>query len=270
MKKIKIDANYHTHIYMCHHAEGTINDYVERAIELEYQYIGISDHGPIPSALRTDFYTRRMEEDEFWEIYLNDLNIAKLRYKDRIKVLGAVEIEYFDNIDEVYQTWLKELDYLMLGQHFIRDQSGRHIDVYHNMTDELIEIYVKDIEKGLDTGYFKILAHPEIFMFSYHQWNEKCVEWARRIILAANRNDVYLELNANGFRRRPLAEFTNEVVYPYPRKEFWQVVAKEFSETKVVIGDDSHQLNCLHDNATINAYELAESLGLNIKTRLDL
>ena len=48
---MKIQTNYHTHTYLCRHATGTIDDYINRAIELGYTDIGISDHCPFTKEL---------------------------------------------------------------------------------------------------------------------------------------------------------------------------------------------------------------------------
>ena len=45
MKRI---SNYHSHVALCGHAEGTVEDYVKEAIKHNFEEIGISDHAPIP------------------------------------------------------------------------------------------------------------------------------------------------------------------------------------------------------------------------------
>ncbi|MDD5293042.1 MAG: PHP domain-containing protein [Candidatus Izemoplasmatales bacterium] len=41
--------NYHTHMYLCRHAVGSVEDYVEKAIELGFTSLGMSDHAPFES-----------------------------------------------------------------------------------------------------------------------------------------------------------------------------------------------------------------------------
>ena len=48
----KIKANYHTHIFLCKHAIGDVEDYVKKAIGLQYHTIAITDHGPLPKFLQ--------------------------------------------------------------------------------------------------------------------------------------------------------------------------------------------------------------------------
>ena len=49
MKIVK--NNYHTHIKLCNHAFGMPKDYVEEAIKLGMDSLGISDHNPVPAFL---------------------------------------------------------------------------------------------------------------------------------------------------------------------------------------------------------------------------
>ena len=79
---MKITTNYHTHTYLCKHARGTIEDYVDRAIELGYTDIGISDHCPFTQELEKLIYSKRMNMDDFINIYLPELEAAKIKYKD--------------------------------------------------------------------------------------------------------------------------------------------------------------------------------------------
>lgn len=39
--------DYHTHHVRCGHAEGRLEEYVQRAIELGYDQLGLSDHMPL-------------------------------------------------------------------------------------------------------------------------------------------------------------------------------------------------------------------------------
>ena len=54
---MKIKDNFHTHIYLCKHATGNAEDYIKRAIELNYESIGISDHGPLTEYFLNKFVT---------------------------------------------------------------------------------------------------------------------------------------------------------------------------------------------------------------------
>ena len=41
---LEMDYNYHTHTYRCHHASGTPEEYIQRAIAGGIKYMGFSEH----------------------------------------------------------------------------------------------------------------------------------------------------------------------------------------------------------------------------------
>lgn len=263
-------TNYHTHIYLCRHASGTIDDYVKKAIEKNYSIIGISDHGPLTEEIRRKFDSRRMTIDEYYNIYLKDLHLAKMKYKDQIKVLSAVEVEYYYEMKDDYASFLNELDYLVLGQHvFYKD--GKYINLYSgNFTKEDLELYAKIVEDALATKQFKIFAHPDLYMWSYENWDEHAINCARRIITTAIKNDVYLEFNANGLRRKRYLMPDGTYNFIYPKIEFWKLLKDEFDYDKILINDDAHSLDDFSDQYTDEAREICKRLNLKVAEEMSL
>ena len=73
MKTKRIDL--HNHTTRCNHAEGTVDEYVQRAIELGIDIYGFSEHAPM------DFDKNyRLPFNEV-DSYFNDVLTAKERYK---------------------------------------------------------------------------------------------------------------------------------------------------------------------------------------------
>lgn len=263
-------TNYHTHIYLCRHAAGTVNDYVEKAITNGYEEIGISDHGPLSEELMTKLNSRRMTQEEFYNIYLNDLAFAKYNYKDQIQVLSSIEIEYLDELKDLYKIYLNDLDYLVLGQHMIY-KDGKYLNIYEkNYTKEELEVYAATISEAVETGYFKIIAHPDLYMWSYKVWDENAKECARTIIEAAIKNDIYLEFNANGVRRSAFTEKDGSINYVYPRLEFWKLLKDEYDYDKILINDDCHCVENFDDEYTAEARFLCKKLKLKVKEKMEL
>ncbi len=255
-------TNYHSHTYLCGHAEGLPYDYIKRAVELGYDEIGISDHAP----LWDNYRYHRMTMDDFYNIYLPDIKRAKADFSDRIKIYRGLEIEYFSNLHHHYEKLLKDLDYLILGQHDLIYE-GTFIDVYHNLNEDMIEAYQNSVIEALETGYFRILAHPDIYLFSYQTWNEFTEKVARKIIEAAIRTKVFLEINVNGIRRKRIINQDGEEVYIYPRIEFWKLL-QEYPEALIMINEDNHALKQMDDKACKRAREFSKKLNLQMTDRL--
>lgn len=263
---MRIKDNFHTHIYLCKHAVGNTENYVKKAINLGYEAIGISDHGPILEHYKTKFYSRRMNFDEYHNIYLKELSEAKEVFKEKITVLGALEIEFYDDMIDTYRKFLSELDYLILGQHNIKLPDNSFKTVYQCSTLEHLELYTNTVIKGLNSGFFSILAHPDIFMMFYQKWDEHAKNATIQIIETAIKNNVLLELNANGIRKGLITTIEGIRTYKYPRIEFWRLVS-EYKNAKIIISDDAHEVHHLNDEATHKAYDLAEKLNLNIEEK---
>lgn len=267
-------SNYHTHIYLCKHATGTIEEYLERAIKLGYKILGISDHGPLTDELTALLRSRRMSQTEYNNDYLAVINKLKKEYSSKITLLGAVEIEFYEDYITQITRMRDELDYLVLGQHEIV-VNGQYKSVYSkSFNQEDVKIYANTLEKAMSTGLFKILAHPELFMFSYPQFDEVCKNASIQIIQAAIKYNVVLEINANGIRRNKILgiPYDSELTYKYPYYQFWDIVSEyqqKYPELKVIINDDSHYVDGLGDEFTELACKFAERHNIKVLDKID-
>lgn len=252
-----IKSNYHTHTFLCKHAIGDVDDYVKRAIRLGYHTIAITDHGPFPDFLQKRLHSRRMSAEQYDKMYLDQLGRAKKEHKKDICILSGVEIEYMDELAPFYERAKGELDFLILGQHYIKSMD-EYVSIFdHPLTKEEVEIYVDTVTKAMDSKMFKIFAHPEIFSWDIKEWNEVCEYASKRIIASAIKNNVILEINVNGVRN---SLYQNKVIknkegvnFPYPRIEFWRLV--EQTDALVMINDDAHAPNRICDEYTIMVYK---------------
>ncbi len=261
-----IKTNYHTHIYLCKHATGTPDEYFQKAVDCGYQHMAISDHMPLSEELKLRITSRRMNFDEYKNEYLPLLERSKNKFKG-ICTSSALEAEYFEEMLDYYTSFLEDVDFLILGQHYVKNEYGQFIDVYSTLDEYLLNNYCECLEKGCASGYFKIIAHPDIYLYRKKSFNEKCQEVANRIIQAAYLNNVALEINANGIRKnRDFINDMGESVHIYPRIEFWRLVAdfQKEHELKVVVNDDSHSVDDFCDESTKKAYQFASSLGIKL------
>jgi len=260
---MRIIANYHTHTVLCGHADGMSEDYILEAIKSGFEALGMSDHGPIPKHFMSEqdyidnYLSRQMDEEGFAKIYLPDLEASIKKYSRKIKIFIGVEIEYLPGHDEYYRELASKLDYMSLGVHYFKSENGIY-NTYNLMNESLVMEYAKATEEALDSGFFTILTHPELFMFTYRNKEGKnsfdeAVTMASRIIIeAAIRNNVYLEINGGGPRRgKHLVD--GQLEWTYPRSEFWHLV-EEYPEALVIIGCDTHTPKELYD-ATIHEVE---------------
>lgn len=255
-------TNYHTHTYLCHHASGTVEDYINKAIEENYDEIGMSDHGPMFGNLFP-----RMTYDEFENIYLKDLERLQAKHRSKIKIYKSLEVEYLYGNDQYYKQLNQKLDYLILGQHYFTNQSTQEcISTYNISSKEDLENYTQNIIDALNTKQFKILAHPDLFMISYRRFDAHTEEMANQIIDACIQNDVIMEYNANGIRKAKMYNLPIEK-YDYPNLAFWKVVEK--SKVNVIVNSDCHHPQELSDDSESEARSNVRQLNLNVIEKIE-
>ena len=265
-----LKANYHTHTKLCGHAIGDVKEYVDEAVRLGFKEIGISDHAHTPDYfMSSEDYTRHgleeiMTDDDFENIYLPQ--VLKEKQRKDIKVYLGLETEYFPEFHDYFVELRKKVEYLVLGLHFF-SYDGKSYSTYFDMDSESIKMYTDVVVKGMESGLYTILAHPDLYLHSYQSskgfrvFDDVCRDSAKRIIDAAIKNDIYLEVNANGIQNtyRDYPDYTN---YLYPREEFWEMVRD--TDAKIVIGADAHKPEALGNDIVKNAIDFANKLNLKV------
>lgn len=274
-----LKANYHTHLAYCNHAVGYAEDYVKAAIEAKFEILGITDHAPI----KDDFMTKE-EYDANWcyqnmkvdtiPTYLNDVLSAKEKYKDKIKVLVGFETEYLPKQIKFYK-WLRSLvDYLNFGVHFFTDYAGHVVNSYDGIDYTNVKYYAKTAVDGMETGLYNTLVHPDLFMFGYkningeRKFDDEAIKASRMMLDCALKNNIYIEVNANGLKNSVM--FSNGKSWLYPYYEFWQLVKNEYKDIKIIIGSDAHDPKHLANENVKKVIEFAKDLGLNISDYMEI
>jgi len=272
-------------MFLCCHADGDTIDYAKEAYEkTNIRTLGMSDHGPLPYQLfqpglseeeyaLKPFDGKRMTLSDFEGVYTKSIQDAQKAYPE-MKILKSIEIEYVPGHLDYYQMLAKNCDYLLLGQHYILDPlTGFGKLDYSDVNYQNIQYYVDTVVEALDTGLFKIIAHPDIFLACYMADNglKRHIDQAaqnaiEQIVQACVRNNVMIEYNSNGVIRGRYYNTDGTLDYTYPRKEFFEV-AKKYN-ARIVLGIDAHMPVRLHSNHLAKCMENLIELGIvpeNIK-----
>ena len=269
-------VNYHCHSRYCRHAFGEVKDYAESAVKNNLEILAFSDHAPFPHPLfRGGRYGNGMDFDEL-DSYLSEVKNVQCEYAEKLKIYSALEIEYLPEFDALfefngktfssYYQWLlqeKQLDFLLFGSHFYIDSKGSFQNIYTISDANQVVEYAKASKKALESGYFKIFAHPDIFAMIDFSLDKKYSDYLEKagdiIIDSAIKNNIILELNANGMRRG-LFDYGGEKRFQYPLLSFWEKVSK--TELKMVVGSDCHKPDLMWDFYVEKGYELLKQLGI--------
>ena len=227
--------NYHTHTKRCYHAIHTEEEYILEAIQAGYTELGFSDH--TPWRYDSSFHsTMRMEEDKL-SGYVQTLSELREKYKKQISIKIGLECEYFER----YMPWLEEtiqkyqLDYIILGQHYDEtDETGIYFG--RPLTSQQLTKYVDSCIKGLQTGLYSYLAHPDLAY--YDNEDSFYIQEMTRLCRTAKELNIPLEFNLLGFK----------TYRQYPNEAFFKIAKK--IGNKVIIGTDAHDAYALSDMQT--------------------
>lgn len=256
----KIDYNYHSHTYRCGHASGSDEDYVLTAIEAGFKEYGFSDHVILPDIIHPNMRGRYEELDG----YIESINNLKNKYKSKINIHIGFEAEYMDKYFDYYKDLLDshKIEYLILGQHCYYENN--YPRWYLAMKPHKgLERYTNHVVKGIESGLFKYVAHPDLFCIFYNEWDDFAVECSKKIIEASIKYNVPLEINLCKIRAKHYGYIERDFAIIYPYLNFWKLVAK--TNAKVVVGVDSHNPRHNIDSYIEYTEELVKETGLKIE-----
>lgn len=233
----KQDYSFHTHAKRCGHAWGRDEDYIQAGIKMGFSYFGFSDHVMLPGLKQSGM---RGDYDHDFPDYLSSLNQLREKYKDTFDLQIGFECEWYDRFASFYREILakNQVDYLILGQHCYLEGDRFHY-YSHVPYPEAREMYVNALLKAMESGLFLYVAHPD-YIFRYcKEVGEEDLIAARKILEAAARLHIPLEINLGPSRwdRRKKDEDGNWILM-YPQPWFWDI-AKDY-DIDVVIGPDVH------------------------------
>ena len=174
-------TNFHTHTARCGHASGEDEQYVRSAIRGGYRVLGFSDHTPWSYA--SDFVSPiRMPLDALPD-YVRSVRSLQRRFAGRIELRLGLECEYFED----YMPWLRDtireyrLDYVIFGNHFYRTDERYPYFGSDTRSAEMLDLYAESAIRGMETGLYAYLAHPDLFMRSYGRFDGHCARISREI-----------------------------------------------------------------------------------------
>ncbi len=195
----------HNHTSRCNHAEGTVEEYIVRAIELGIDIYGFSEHAPMDF----DSYYR-LSFDEMQE-YTDDVLKLKERYKNEIEILLGYEVDYLKgHMDKRVLT--SKVDYLIGSVHFL-DKWGfdnpEFIGGWKTRNiDDIWQEYFDAIEAMAKTKYFDIVGHFDLIKVFKFMPTKDIRVLAKKALQAIKKSEMVIELNGAGLRK-PIKE-----IYP--------------------------------------------------------
>ena len=254
-------VDLHNHTILCNHAEGSVDEYVERAIELGIDEYGFSDHAPMNYDPK---YRMDISQKHQYEKLILD---AKEKYKDKIKVLLAYEVDYIDGfiLDEVVNA---KVDYLIGSVHFLKNKSDmwgfdnpEFIGVYKSKDIDTIWIEYFDAIKAMaKTNLFDIVGHFDLIKVFKFLPKKDIRLIAKEALLEIKKSNMVLEINPAGLRK-PISE-------TYPSKQLLELALE--MQIDITFGSDAHsveQVGFMYEDALLLAREVGYKRCISFESR---
>jgi histidinol-phosphatase (PHP family) len=245
MKTTRIDL--HNHTTRCNHAEGTIDEYIERAIELGIDIYGFSEHAPM------DFDKKYRLPFCDMQAYADDVLAAKEKYREQITILLGYEVDWLPgHMDE--RVLGADVDYLIGSVHFL-DKWGfdnpEFLSGWESRDiDEIWQAYFEATEEMAKSGKFDIVGHLDLIKVFKYLPKQDIRLLAKNALRAIRASGMVLELNAAGLRK-PVGEF-------YPSRALLEEAYA--LDIPITFGSDAHsveQVGFAYEEVTA----LARSVG---------
>ena len=250
---IKKRVDLHNHTVLCNHATGSVDEYIEKAIELGINEYGFSCHAPMNYDPK---YRMKLEEKAIYEKWIND---AKEKYKDKIKVLLAYEVDYLNGyvLDEILNS---KVDYLIGSVHFLQNKNElwgfdnpEFIGVYASVDiDKVWTDYFDAIKSMAKTNIFDIVGHLDLIKVFRFLPKKDIRIIAKEALREIKKSNMVLEINPAGLRK-PISE-------TYPSR---QLLEEAYSlGIEITFGSDAHSVEHIGFGYE-HSINLAKEIGFN-------
>jgi histidinol-phosphatase (PHP family) len=221
-------VDLHNHTPLCNHAQGSINAYINAAIQQGTKVFGFSDHAPM------DFDPEYRMKFEDMQQYEQDVLDAKEKYKDKIEILLGYEVDYLPgHMDE--RVLNAAVDYLIGSVHFIEEwgfDNPEFIGRYeHEDINEIWQKYFDAIEAMAKTKFFDIVGHLDLIKVFKFMPTKEIKSIVKNALQAIKESGMVIEINVAGYRK-PVAE-------AYPSKELLEEAFK--LGIPITLSSDAHQ-----------------------------
>jgi len=240
-------TNYHTHCDFCDGA-GKPEDYIHRAIELNFEALGFSSHAPI--SFEKDW---TMSEKELPD-YLELIDSLKQSYKGKIEIYKGLEIDYLEGISGPSSKKFTDLnlDYSIGSVHMIPVKNSNKFLAVDGPIEDLKELllnsfdgniielsakYYSLVRDMLRAGKFQILGHFDLLKkrnannILFDESREWYREQVRETLDVLAGTEVVLEVNTGGIARK-----ATDSIYPSP----WILKEASTRNIPLMLNADAH------------------------------
>lgn len=240
--------DWHTHSKLCHHAVGTLEDYVKQAVKKGLNTIGFNDHFPYEfydgiENVPHEEYAMKLDE---LDLYLTSAKDLREKYKDTLNIKIGFEVEFIEPqvavLNSHLNPLLSELDYLHGSVHILILKDGlwpmddeRFIERFDKIDiDDIYAQFYQHIRKMISIKKFNfdIVSHFDLPK-KFNKLPSKKAEFIEQVsktLELIKKNDLTMEINTSGFRKA--------VKEQYPSTEILELMHD--LDIPILLGSDAH------------------------------
>ncbi|MEO0184643.1 MAG: histidinol-phosphatase [candidate division WOR-3 bacterium] len=260
-------VDYHIHTEHSIDAQGSLSDYVEKALALGLKEICFTNHCELDRT-RNDNFIRfngniiPITRDALHVLQKEVLTLKESYRKKGLIIRFGIEVGFFDGIEERLKSLTDGLmlDYVLAGIHCLDHiciDSSKECHTYFQKNDAkvLLKNYFDTMEILIRSRLFDAVAHFDVYKkygLNFYGPDIKIFDRDRLFYLFTlmAEYEVGLEINTAGLRRH------NEF---YPSKDFMNL-AEEAGVEVITIGSDCHKPEDLSSGVK-DAKEYADACG---------
>lgn len=223
--------DYHLHTLFCNHATGSMERYIQRAMDLGLREICFLDHLTIQKA-GSGLSMTPVEVP----YYFHAVQVLKQKYRNKITIKAGLEIDFnpacIDSFHHIIGTFA--FDVIAASLHF---PDGLDI-VSHRSAwrhgeediDDVYELYFDYLKKMLDYGYFDVICHIDLIKKFGQKPSRSFEKEFDEILSIIKDRDVAVEVNTSGYDH-PVGDI-------YPSLDILEKCHEQ--GIRITLGSDAH------------------------------
>ncbi|MBU4208592.1 MAG: histidinol-phosphatase [Proteobacteria bacterium] len=224
--------DYHVHTSLCNHAEGVMEAYIQKAVDIGLKEICFLDH-----LILSEPANRLSMTPGEVPFYFQAIQFFKHKYRSIINVKAGLEVdfnpEYTDLISDIVGMY--SFDVIGISLHFLDGMNivshGSQWSHGENDTDFIYSLYLEQFDKMLDYNYYDIICHFDLLKKFGRRSLKTFDKEINEILSKIKKKNLSLELNTSGYNH-PVNE-------AYPSIE---IIEKCFEKGILfTLGSDAHK-----------------------------
>jgi histidinol-phosphatase (PHP family) len=211
--------NLHTHSRFCD-GSGEPEEYVKAALDKGFHSIGFSSHAPVP--FKNNF---AIKDDQELLDYCSTINNLKIKYKNRISIRLALEVDFIEGITRDFAEFKKtcRLDYIIGSVHLVKNENhdglwfidGPKVESYDNGLKNIfggdvrlaVTTYYNQVSRMILTQKPDITGHfDKIKMHNQNRYFREDEAWYRSLVMdlleTIGKSGSIIEVNTRGIYKK--------------------------------------------------------------------